>query len=152
MIEKIKLNASDENLRHLTETWNAEHEPSRQIDRTHLIRLKSTIPQFSTSAEFWSTVSSQVAEEVKIPDARSRNTPPDGGLDYDGYQTKALNAERIEWISQAEWDAIKFDFREDDKQIQATKIREANSGTISTSAEWRTVHSAASSIRMRKRF
>ena len=121
MIEKIKLNASDENLRHLTETWNAEHEPSRQIDRTHLIRLKSTIPQFSTSAEFWSTVASQVAEEVKIPDARSRNTPPDGGLDYDGYQTKALNAERIEWISQAEWDAIKFDFREDDKQIQATK-------------------------------
>jgi hypothetical protein len=121
MIEQIKLNASDENLRRLTDTWNAGHGPSRQIDRSHLIRLKSTIPQFSTSAEFWATVASQVAEEVKSPDAHSRNTPPDGGLDYDGYQTKALNAERIEWISQAELDAIKFDFREDDKQVQATK-------------------------------
>ena len=115
------INASDENLRRLTDNWNAKHGPSRQIDRTHLIRLKSTIPQFSTSAEFWATVASQVAEEVKSPDAHSRNTPPDGGLDYDGYQTKALNAESIEEISQAELDAIKFDFREDDKQVQATK-------------------------------
>lgn len=121
MIEKIKLDASDENLRYLSDTWNAEHDPSRQIDITHLIRLKSTIPQFSTSAEFWATVAKQVAEEVKSPDAHSRYTPPDGGLDYDGYQTKALDAERIEWISQADLDAIKFDFREDDKQVHSTK-------------------------------
>ena len=60
MIEQIKLNASDENLRRLTDNWNAKHGPSRQIDRTHLIRLKSTIPQFSTSAEFWATVALQV--------------------------------------------------------------------------------------------
>jgi hypothetical protein len=126
MIEEIKLHGSDEDLRSLTEKWNAQHESSRYIDIQHLKRLKKTIPQFSKPAEFWGTVEKQVNDEVKLPDALSKYKPPIGGLDYVGYQTKLLDAKKVGWISEEELNALMFDFKKYDKQDELTKKQKDN--------------------------
>ena len=44
MVEKIKLDDTSENLQALVESWNSEHDgPNRQIDISHLKRLKEKI-------------------------------------------------------------------------------------------------------------
>ena len=44
MVKKIKLDDTSENIQALVESWNSEHDgPNRQIDISHLKRLKEKI-------------------------------------------------------------------------------------------------------------
>ena len=113
MLKRIKTtDGSDESLLSLVDGWNSDH-PDRPIELPHLKRLKAIVPEFSEASEFWETIKFKVATELINPDASMKYEPPKDGFDYNGYQTKVLDEQKIPIITKHELDGLCFDFDQD---------------------------------------